>query len=773
MLIVTFKLKPFLVVYNVEYLQHARDTKHLDFEDCEIIRFFQISSKKIISYTPNTLKKGIEKHWLKIFSIYKLIKTEMLRRLIDTHGFVFPHTKKKTDKKQGLWLHPTVKSHVFCTKILWPNNTPALVFENVLCQKCYNEKLQKLSGNFEYLRRIELGLKREIRIATLTVALANNKNESDFYTYVIEERKIHIMLSNTPLFLHHFKNCSMSKVTESDLLTIFCELKRELNFNKTIPQLLIEDASLRNFIISSGDKELFKITSESSDFLKNDNDFSSADCDREFKIMFDNFDGLNDESIMSDIFAPFSKSFTELRKEEFTQNYKNTRFLTSSVDPEKPFRNFRTFDRNAQLLEYKNDNHIITRKEGLRNFDKSNFYFENNDLSIESLDLNTSNLYKESIIKSEKIQSVKQKFHFLDLEISEMGAEVRNYITYLGSTVVSRDQRNRSWDPESNLKKAHIRQRTLISLDQKMKLAKYDAMTKIDQIKTKMLSNDVSEIQNLLFMVGTTLTDKIFEIKNVIGGEKSLENIISESDFGSESNLVTSYGIETRKYFIQLHKNIKFMLRHSLTDVLEQCDKHVQIVKQMDQAANSGELSEYEIALKHMTLIGQERKIVNFLNKNPSWNDITTNESPISWTHSNSSTSDGNQSNKYLENVDNRLNDSLKLDNLVDENPPPNLKKLNTYYHDKATFSFTSQASKIRSARVSSFDDDSTFVITKKSHNELQKLVNIFDQHSPLILPKNLKRKVTDSFIAVSPIRKKLKRKIDLSDFEISESQEA
>ena len=69
-----------------------------------------------------------------------------------------------------------------------------------------------------------------------------------------------------------------------------------------------------------------------------------------------------------------------------------------------------------------------------------------------------------------------------------------------------------------NIENSQKRRSMLISIDQKLKLAKYDCMTKVEKMRANFLNNDVAEVRNLIFKVGNTLNEKMSEIKSYFSG---------------------------------------------------------------------------------------------------------------------------------------------------------------------------------------------------------------------------------------------------------------
>ena len=87
--------------------------------------------------------------------------------------------------------------------------------------------------------------------------------------------------------------------------------------------------------------------------------------------MFEVFDYISDESIMADLFAPWSKSFINDKNEKFEQGYKkflgNLNNETESCSEDNSKR-FRTSTRNCRQINYNLDSlkmrmDFITKRE--------------------------------------------------------------------------------------------------------------------------------------------------------------------------------------------------------------------------------------------------------------------------------------------------------------------------------------------------------------------------------------------------------------------------
>ena len=125
-------------------METARNTLHLDFDDLEIIRFYHITSGKILRYTPNTLYKALKYEWIKIIHINKLVFPEHIRTLSENFCRVTINFVKKTaTRNSGLFVTPVSISHKLCDLSIWPNKTPYFVYEQSLCENCTDVKKVK------------------------------------------------------------------------------------------------------------------------------------------------------------------------------------------------------------------------------------------------------------------------------------------------------------------------------------------------------------------------------------------------------------------------------------------------------------------------------------------------------------------------------------------------------------------------------------------------------------------------------------------------------
>jgi hypothetical protein len=88
---------------------------------------------------------------------------------------------------------------------------------------------------------------------------------------------------------------------------------------------LIENSHLRIFITNSGKIELTNRQNETTNDVMTNSDNENCNFEAEFKIIFQKFDDTYGDSFSSDIFSPFTKSYEENQKDDFTKEYRNFR----------------------------------------------------------------------------------------------------------------------------------------------------------------------------------------------------------------------------------------------------------------------------------------------------------------------------------------------------------------------------------------------------------------------------------------------------------------
>ena len=183
------------------------------------------------------------------------------------------------------------------------------------------------------------------------------------------------------------------------------------------------------------------------------------------------------------------------------------------------------------------------------------------------------------------------------------------------------------------------------------------------------------------------------------------------------------------------------------------CNKHVKIIEQMDKTAQNADLSNCEIALNHMALIGQERKTLNILGLNPCWADISTSNPPcFSPTTPLDDSFTPNHSNEPSNSLLNPRNKILGLDNLLDISRDQHIDKhLIAIMESKKNITKPSPPSRIHAAGMSFTSTESTFDNNIEKHNEL------------------LVRKRDEITIRLNPPKK---RKINSGKYELSDSDD-
>ena len=138
-------------------------------------------------------------------------------------------------------------------------------------------------------------------------------------------------------------------------MEIYLELKKEIRFDTLMPQLLIEDVSLRNFIVKSGENEALKIKYSDDNCTFETVNESDISFENGFKHTFQIFDNLNDKHVTKNLYETFTKSFHEHKKDEFNKKYLEFRekLLTCSQDENQgneSSQRFRTSSRKNQIM---------------------------------------------------------------------------------------------------------------------------------------------------------------------------------------------------------------------------------------------------------------------------------------------------------------------------------------------------------------------------------------------------------------------------------------
>ena len=456
------------------------------------------------------------------------------------------------------------------------------------------------------------------------------RREVNFETYDWTEHKMHVILQNCSTFREAMLKKNFGRLDELSVLTILAEAKREIGFNLKIPQLLIEDVSLRNFLIDSGKIEAHRLKIMKIPNIKLTDAPEDDIYDIEFKAVFEIFDFISDESIMADLFAPWSKSFVEDKNEIFEAEYKKFRSdLNSSnnLNTESISTRFRTSTRNCQQLSYNCDSLKILRKDAVKNFHEDGFYCKKGDMSINFLDLDDSHLAVKIQRESSEIRRVKKNFEFLNLEIQAMSKEIKSYTQYISEkSVIPGINLNII---TRNIENSQKRRSMLISIDQKLKLAKYDCMTKVEKMRANFLNNDVAEVRNLIFKVGNTLNEKMSEIKSYFSDNASIANAINDSDFSKPEKMITEYGVKLRQYFLRMNEQIAFKVQISIKEILSEFEGHQENICKLDEISDNENLTEVELAIKHLSIIGVEPVSMRILSGVPSWDEISNLNIPI------------------------------------------------------------------------------------------------------------------------------------------------
>ena len=249
-------------------METARNILHLDFDDLEIVRFFHILTKKTLRYTPNTLQKALKYEWVKIFPVKSLIFPEHIRTLFENFGIVkLEFIKKTRNRNSGLNVIPIHIKHKLCNNLIWPNKTPCYIFERFICENCEKVSKKDNSSKITYIRKIEMGIISEIKIAIFTVISAQSRNETFLTSFSRQEDQFHAILRNCSTYLEGYRKGFPITINEKIIDNIFCEFKREILFNKTIPLLLIEDTGLTKFIMTSANFETKNMVFYSKDLI--------------------------------------------------------------------------------------------------------------------------------------------------------------------------------------------------------------------------------------------------------------------------------------------------------------------------------------------------------------------------------------------------------------------------------------------------------------------------------------------------------------------------
>jgi hypothetical protein len=114
----------------------------------------------------------------------------------------------------------------------------------MLCDDCKNSTIQNPELELSELRLVELGFCREIRIAIWTCNVTQRRNEININLGTWNEEKMLLILKNCSTFRLKYDNNDMQNINLDETHVIFSELKREIGFDISMPQLLEEDVSL-------------------------------------------------------------------------------------------------------------------------------------------------------------------------------------------------------------------------------------------------------------------------------------------------------------------------------------------------------------------------------------------------------------------------------------------------------------------------------------------------------------------------------------------------
>ena len=150
-----------------------------------------------------------------------------------------------------------------------------------------------------------------------------------------------------------------------------------------------------------------------------------------------------------------------------------------------------------------------------------------------------------------------------------------------------------------------------------------DTITKVKNFRNKALENDLNIVRDMNFTIGVTLVEKIEEVEKYFSGKGAIENLISANDFGDDKNLFTEYGKKIRSYYKNLEQNLKFKLRANILEVTNEFKKHIEIIKEIEATSDNDNLTDTEIAHKHLILIEDNQNIsLNLMRNLPFWSEL-------------------------------------------------------------------------------------------------------------------------------------------------------
>lgn len=87
--------------------------------------------------------------------------------------------------------------------------------------------------------------------------------------------------------------------------------------------------------------------------------------------------------------------------------------------------------------------------------------------------------------------------------------------------------------------------------------------------------------------------------------------------------MLTAYGKKLRDYFLKIEELITFKLRASILEVTNEFKKHTTIINEIEKATYSGNLTDSEIATKHLIFIENYCNTFLDIMKNlPIWEDL-------------------------------------------------------------------------------------------------------------------------------------------------------
>jgi hypothetical protein len=179
-------------------LEYDKNVLHLEFSDCNIFNFYQISSGKMLHYSLNTITKATDLKWLKIVPITDLINLSYIRRFLDLQGVVNIYTtpiKTGASKRQGgLKISAVALDHKYCDEKIWPENTPFPVLYQNFCEECKNRIKKGLLSEeaaVDNFRVYEFGFLREIKIAIIIVKVAQRGNIKFYESENWVEKQMH------------------------------------------------------------------------------------------------------------------------------------------------------------------------------------------------------------------------------------------------------------------------------------------------------------------------------------------------------------------------------------------------------------------------------------------------------------------------------------------------------------------------------------------------------------------------------------------------------